>query len=279
MIQDIGPHILNNSFSARREAKDDDLAVIFNKGNMLLIVDADKHIMKFPTVAEMKERANMIVYLFALDDKCFYLMELKDEKDIEPYAFYRLNEVRKWGLEPKETVFAAFTAYHLACWYRDNVFCGRCGFKLEIDKDERAMLCPNCGNKIYPRINPAVIIGVKNGNRLLITRYRTGFANNALVAGFTEIGETYEETVAREVMEEVGLKVKKIRYYGSQPWGLAADILAGFYCEVDGDDKITMDENELKYAEWVERDDIVLQPQPYSLTNEMMKRFKDGEEV
>ena len=111
---------------------------------------------------------------------------------------------------------------------------------------------------------------------MLITRYRTGFANNALVAGFTEIGETFEETVEREVMEEVGLKVKNIRYYKSQPWGIAADILTGFYCEVDGSDEIKMDENELKYAEWVERDEIVLQPQEYSLTNEMMKRFKDG---
>jgi NAD+ diphosphatase len=82
--------------------------------------------------------------------------------------------------------------------------------------------------------------------------------------------------VAREVKEETGLKVKNIRYYKSQPWGMAQDILTGFYCEVDGDDTIRMDESELKYAEWVKREDIELQPNNLSLTNEMMKVFKDG---
>ena len=86
-----------------------------------------------------------------------------------------------------------------------------------------------------------------------------------------------EETVAREVFEETGLKVKNITYYKSQPWGMAQDILVGYYCEVDGDSDIHMDENELKYAEWVKREDIVLQPNNLSLTNEMMRMFKDGE--
>lgn len=72
------------------------------------------------------------------------------------------------------------------------------------------------------------------------------------------------------------LQVKNIRYYKSQPWGTANDILLGFYCDVDGDDRITMDPEELKYAEWVQREDIVLQPGEFSLTNEMMKRFKEN---
>ena len=96
------------------------------------------------------------------------------------------------------------------------------------------------------------------------------------MAGFTEIGETLEETVSREVMEETGVKVKNIRYYKSQPWGMAQDILTGFYCEADGDGEICMDEGELKYAEWVKREDIVLQPGSASLTNEMMRMFKEG---
>ena len=138
------------------------------------------------------------------------------------------------------------------------------------------MICPKCGNHIYPRINPAVIIGIKNGDKLLLTKYRTGFSQNALVAGFTEFGETLEETVKREVKEETGLNVKNIRYYKSQPWGIASDILAGYYCEVDGDDHIRMDQHELRYAEWVKREDIILQNKRYSLTNEMMERFKLG---
>lgn len=157
------------------------------------------------------------------------------------------------------------------------MFCGKCAGKLVVDEKERALRCPECGNVIYPRINPAVIVGVIKNDSILITRYRTGYAHNALVAGFTEIGETLEETVAREVMEETGVKVKNICYYKSQPWGMAQDILVGFFCEADGEGVIRMDENELKFAGWVKRDELELQPNSLSLTNEMMKRFKDGE--
>ena len=121
-----------------------------------------------------------------------------------------------------------------------------------------------------------MIVGVTKGDSLLITRYRNGYSHNALVAGFTEIGETLEQTVEREVMEETGIKVRNIRYYKSQPWGMAQDILTGFFCEAVGDDDIRMDENELRYAQWVPRAEIVLQPNNLSLTNEMMMMFKEG---
>ena len=80
-------------------------------------------------------------------------------------------------------------------------------------------------------------------------------------------------------MEETGVKVKNIRYYKSQPWGMAQDILVGYFCDADGDGTIHMDENELKYAEWVKREDIVLQPNNLSLTNEMMTVFKQHREI
>ena len=123
---------------------------------------------------------------------------------------------------------------------------------------------------------PAVIVGICNDDKILVTKYRTGFAHYALVAGFTEIGETLEETVQREVLEETGLRVKNIRYYKSQPWGIVDDILAGFYCDVDGDNYIHMDESELKLAEWKTREELELQPDDFSLTNEMMLMFKNG---
>ena len=118
-------------------------------------------------------------------------------------------------------------------------------------------------------------MGVIKDDCILITRYKQGYAHNALVAGFTEIGETLEQTVAREVMEETGIKVKNIHYYKSQPWGIAQDLLIGFFCEADGDCEIHMDQNELKYAEWVNQKDVVLQPNSASLTNEMMQVFRE----
>ena len=129
----------------------------------------------------------------------------------------------------------------------------------------------------YPKICPAVIIGVTDGDRILMSKYagRT-YKKYALLAGFTEIGETVEQTVAREVMEEVGLKVKNIRYYKSQPWAFSDTLLMGFYCDLDGEDKITLDQNELALAEWFEREEIPVEPSRDSLTNEMIIQFKNG---
>ena len=138
------------------------------------------------------------------------------------------------------------------------------------------MRCASCGEVFYPRINPAVIVGVIDHGRLLITRYLRGYGHNALVAGFAEIGETLEETVAREVMEETGLRVKNIRYYKSQPWGIASDLLAGFFCDVDGDTQVKLDGQELKSAVWTPREEITWQPPEYSLTADMMKAFREG---
>ena len=97
-----------------------------------------------------------------------------------------------------------------------------------------------------------------------------------LRAGFTEIGETLEETVSREVMEEVGLKVKNITYYKNQPWAFSDTLLMGFFCELDGSNQVKLDENELALAEWFERNQIPVEPDDISLTNEMMMVFRDG---
>ena len=119
-----------------------------------------------------------------------------------------------------------------------------------------------------------------DGDRLLHTRYVRSrkLPYYALVAGFTEIGETLEQTVAREVMEETGLRVKNIRYFASQPWGVVDDLLAGFYCDVDGDTTIRLERSELSEAVWIERKKIVGQPNDFSLTNHMMMTFRDGKE-
>lgn len=272
MIQDIEPSKLKNEYLPV-EAKEGEALFLFNgEGKVLLGNEGER--MLFPKVGKL-QGIGQTIYLFSIDEIRFFLALEHEDIALEGYAYYSIREVRD-HFAGKE-VFAAFTAYHLWRWYADNRYCGRCAEHLEPDAKERALRCPKCGNVIYPRINPAVIVGVIKGDCLLLTKYRTGYGHNALVAGFTEIGETLEGTVAREVMEETGVKVKNIRYYKSQPWGMAQDILTGFYCEADGDGEIRMDENELKYAQWVKREDIVLQPNNLSLTNEMMKRFKDGE--
>ncbi len=269
MIQDIYPHKLNNRYDPLKKAHDGDTVIVVKNGE-ILIKDTD-----FPDVSDFKGiDTGKFIYLFSVDDKNYFLSGSEAAFIPEGYGFQSIRELRYSGTVEPYKMFVMYTASQLANWYNNNRFCGRCGSRTELDKKERAIRC-SCGNKIYPRIVPAVIVGIKNGDKLLVTKYKRGFSQFALVAGFTEIGETLEETVEREVMEETGLRVKNITYYKSQPWGIVDDILAGFYCDVDGSDEIVMDRNELKVAEWRKREDIELQSDDLSLTNEMMKKFKE----
>lgn len=139
------------------------------------------------------------------------------------------------------------------------------------------MRCPECGLMEFPKICPAVIIGLTHKNKILMSKYAgREYKKYALLAGFNEIGESIEDTVRREVMEEVGLNVKNIRYYKSQPWSFTDTLLLGFFCELDGKDDITLDRNELAMAEWFEREEMPVKEEDLSLTNEMMMAFKNG---
>ena len=142
------------------------------------------------------------------------------------------------------------------------------------------MRCTSCGNMIFPRIAPAAIIALTHGDKLMLSSYANRSVKRyGLLAGFIEIGETAEEAVAREVMEEVGLKVKNIRYYKSQPWGIAGNLSVGYFCDLDGDnDTVTLDEAELASAEWFVREDIPTKDEGISLTGEMIRIFQEGKE-
>ncbi len=273
MIQDIAPHVLKNEFQQERVPEKKSVIFAF-RGREVLVRKEEPEIV-LPTFEELQGR---LQYVFSMDDRdCFLLMEeMEEPEDFQYIEIRRLRDMRKG---PRHWIFAIYTAEQLYRWMRDNRFCGTCGAETVPAPDERAMDCPKCRRRIYPRIQPAVIVGVTNGDKILMTKYADRpFKDYALVAGFTEIGETFEETVRREVMEEVGLAVKNIRYYKSQPWAMADDILAGFYCEVDGDPSIHLDQQELKEGGWFSREEVILQQDDFSLTNEMMMLFRDGKE-
>ena len=175
--------------------------------------------------------------------------------------------------------FAGITACQLANWYASVKYCGACGTKLLHDKRERMMRCPKCNAMQYPKISPAVIVGVidRVQNKILMTKYAgREYKKYALIAGFTEIGETAEDTVRREVLEETGVHVKNVRYYKSQPWSFSDTLLLGFYCDLDGNGQICIDEEELSLGEWLSPEEIPTEYDGISLTNEMIMRFKNG---
>lgn len=212
-------------------------------------------------------------YLFEIDNAAFYLCDLSAQNGI----LIDIEKMRTY--QPQELAFAAVTGWQLFAWMRDSAFCGRCGTRMQPDRKERAMRCPQCGSIVYPRIAPAAIIGILNQEgKLLLTKYAHGvYTHYALVAGYAEIGETIEQTVHREVKEETGLEVTDLKYYKSQPWSLSGTLLFGFWCHVRGSDRITLDTSELKLAEWHAPDDFVLDSSSASLTHEMIEKFQKGQ--
>ena len=277
MIHEIQPHKLNNVFVTGRKPAAGDI-VICVKEDSLMVSELEGNV-KFPTWQELPETLDY-QYLFSLDKQgVFYLLQ-EGREPLPGFTYKTLREIRYEIGAPLQLMYMMYTAWHLICWYRDNRFCGRCGSHTRHSTRERALICDKCGNRIYPRIVPAVIAGVIWEDKILLTKYANRkMSFYALIAGFTEIGETLEECVAREVMEETGLKVKNIRYYKSQPWGSVQDLIMGFYCDVDGDTHIHIDKSELKEGVWVSRAEIEGQRDDWSLTNHMMMTFKAGKEL
>lgn len=271
MIQDIFPHHFDNHYDPMKKPARDSRILYFNKESLLL----RQGIYPFPTNEELP--AEKATYLFTMDNTAYFFTEENPSHIPAGAQYFPVKRLRFHSSLLQKDIFIAWTALQIVQWMRDNRFCGSCGKRTISSPKERALLCPHCGRTIYPRLNPAIIAAVTWNDKLLLTRYADHHISYyALIAGFTEIGETLEGTVRREVKEETGLSVKNIRYYKSQPWASASDILAGFFCEVDGNPHINRDPVELSEAFWTERKDIILQPDDYSLTNEMMWIFKEG---
>ena len=277
MIQDIQPHHYDNQYRAV-PPDPESYALYYEDHAALMRRTADGIV--FPRFKELERLNEEIyedcIYLFTIDEDRYYLVQ---ELSREPLSVFIMENTEIFReAAPRYQAFAGITGYQLYNWYRNHKYCGRCGSMMKRDGKERMLYCEKCRNMEFPKICPAVIIGVTDGNRILMSKYAgRAYKKYALLAGFTEIGETAEETVKREVMEEVGLKVKNIRYYKSQPWSFSDALLMGFYCDLEGDGTITLDRNELALAEWFEREDIPEVTSNESLTNEMIMRFKNGE--
>jgi len=270
MIQDIAPRHLDLTY-AQAAPEPGDRVLCFRGGEVLLRPDGG-----YPRRAELPE-GTRCQYLFAVDEERFFLGWLPEGREVVSLSWRNARALR--GLIPMDRALAGFTAQHLAGWYRANRFCGRCGAPLEPGKDERKLVCPACGGEVYPRINPAVIAAVTDGDRLLMTRYAHGPVKHyVLVAGFVEVGETAEQTVAREVWEETGLRVKNIRYFGSQPWGCAGNLTLGYWAELDGTDRVEVERSELSDARWFLRDQVPVPEDHTSLTSAMIRAFARGGE-
>lgn len=241
MIQDIFPYKFHPEYQPSSIRPGIDYFLCYKKDKVLLKSDTIPHLKDIFHIINTED----LKFLFFIDDIGFYTIEAPLE-EFDDFKYTSINIFRKFS--PKHLAFAGVTGYHLSIWYASNKYCGACGQKLIHSHTERALICPACSRIIYPNISIAVVVAITNGDEILLSKYPHGL-NYALIAGFVETGETLEEACKREVMEEVGLRIKNLKYYGPQPWGFSQTMMIGFFAELDGSNKITLDRNELSEAD------------------------------
>ncbi|AWL12541.1 NAD(+) diphosphatase [Saliniradius amylolyticus] len=136
-------------------------------------------------------------------------------------------------------------------WHQNHRYCGRCGARTKVDAAGHERYCAECESRVYPRTDPAVIMAVTHKDRLLLARQPQWPPKlYSVLAGFVEPGESFEQTVAREVAEEVGLDTQRIDYLGSQPWPFPCSVMIGFYAGTT-DSNVTLQDDELEDAFWL----------------------------
>jgi NAD+ diphosphatase len=179
-----------------------------------------------------------------------------------------LREV--FGLLGDAGFLAAGRATQLVEWATTSRFCGRCGSATEPVGGERCTRCLKCGLLAYPRIAPAIIVLVRRGDEAILARNaRSKMSFYSTLAGFVEVGESLEQTVVREVREEVGVEVENVRYFGSQSWPFPHSLMVGFNAEWKAGD-IRADGVEIVDAKWFQADSLPIIPPPISISRRLI---------
>ncbi len=174
------------------------------------------------------------------------------------------------SLAGAEAIALAGRATQLLDWRKNHRYCGRCGASTVVKTGQFAMLCPACDLVAYPRIAPAVMVLISRGDELLLARshrFRPGVFS--ALAGFVEAGETLEQCASREVLEEVGISIANLRYFGSQSWPFPNSLMVAFFAGYAGGD-IKPDPSEIEDARWFPGNALPALPEPVSIARQLI---------
>ena len=229
----------------------------------------------FTDLSKLKSALIRKQYLGSLNGTDCYAAELTPETPIPEDTVFK-NPRQLFGAVDEEVLWITGRANQLVDWTQSHQFCGRCGKPTRDKTDERAKICHECKLINYPRVSPAIIVAVVRKNRILLarsTRFRSSFYS--VLAGFVEPGETLEECVRREVFEEVGIRVKNVRYFGNQPWPFPNSLMVAFTAEYAGGE-ISADESEIVTAEWFSAGNLPRVPGKFTIARQLIDWFVEN---
>ncbi|TLX71058.1 NAD(+) diphosphatase [Labilibacter sediminis] len=274
MIQDIYPHQFSNKYIAGSQINENDY--IFHFKGISLLLKQNKQGFEFPRKKDLKQCDSEGIFLFSLNDtRCFLIWDCQaiDHTDL---AYHEANSLTTKS--QAEIDWCSAVALHLKNWYEQHKYCGKCGSRNQLSNTERAIECTSCQHILYPNISPAIIVAIISDDKILLAR-GANWTNGmfSLVAGYVDIGETIENAVKREVKEEVGVDIKNIRYYKSQPWPFSGSMMIGFIAEADSKQTINIDQHEIAEAAWYTRDNLPTIPPQRSIAGEIIKKFAHKE--
>lgn len=245
---------------------------IFKKYKML--VEESDNNTKIPYAENLDElglppvRTN---YLGTLKGHPAYAVEVTRETEA-PQGMAFMDLRRLYDFLDEDIYLLAGKAIQVNFWDRNHQYCGRCGTPTENSKRDMAKVCPQCGFRSYTRLSPAVITAIIKDGKILMAKHGYRGGMYGLIAGFVEPGETLEEAVERETMEEVGLKVKNVKLFGNQPWPFPHSLMVGFTAEHDSG-KINVDGMEITDAKWFSPEDLPRMPSKVSIASELIDWF------
>ncbi len=219
-----------------------------------------------------------LIYIGTLEERDCYCAELPDDFEAPQNMQYcGLREL--YAVLDMEMLGIASRAVQMADHFRINRYCGVCAGKTEYVPEETGMRCVECEHIAYPRISPAIIVLIFKGDRVLMAQgIRAPEGRYGLIAGFVEPGETLEHAVHREVLEEVGVRIKEPGYFGSQPWPFPSSLMIGFTAEYESGE-IAIDPVEIKDAKWFDIDNLPGLPGKLSISAALIQNFINSRNI